>query len=100
MDFLCFAAVAVQLLRDQWSFSSRRTKEIADEYITGNRPHNSHGKHFISSINYIMRLVIHGTDYAHGSLFFFFFSPARNRGYLSIYTHIYILYIFPPFGMN
>lgn len=57
MDFLCFAAVAVQMLRDQWSFSSRRTKEIADEYITGNRPRNSHGKHFISSINYIMMPV-------------------------------------------
>ena len=73
MDFLCFAAVAVQMLRDQWSFSSRRTKEIANEYITGNRPLNSHGKHFISSINYIMKLVIHGTDFAHGSLFLFLF---------------------------
>ena len=68
--FVCFAAAAVQLLRDQGSFSSRRTKEIADEYITGSVPHNSHGKHFVSSINYIMRLVIHGTDYAHESQFF------------------------------
>ena len=88
----------MQLLRDQRSFS-RRTKEIADEYITGNRPHNSHGKHFISSINYIMRLVIHGPDYAHGSRFFYFFSQLGIED-ICLYIHIYILYIFPPFGMN
>lgn len=46
------------------AFSSRRKKK-ANEHNTGICLCTSYRKQFISSINYIMSLVVHGTDYAH-----------------------------------